>query len=77
MKRGENRQSCSKDEGRDGQTGREEWEGRRSAEQTLVPESGSGRHAGRNAERATPPILGLKGLRIHVPWFLERIHSPS
>ena len=61
----------------DGQTGMEEWEGRRSAEQTLVPESGSGRHAGRNAERATPPILGLKGLRIHVPWFLERIHSPS
>lgn len=31
----------------DGQTGREGWEGRRSVEQTLVPKSGSGQHAGR------------------------------
>lgn len=39
----ETRQTCWKD--RDGQIGREEWDGRRSAEQNLVPESGFGQHA--------------------------------
>lgn len=77
MKRGENRQAAQ-DEGREwgrlgGRVGR-----RRAPRSRLWCQSpGSGWHAGRNAERAAPPILGLKRLRTHVHGFPERIHSPS
>lgn len=43
-----------------GQTGREGWEGRRSAEQTFGARVRLWMHAGRNAERATPTNSGFE-----------------